>query len=43
MPTCTIDKIERIQNRKLWRLFKNEIEDVEMRNREQPMIENLFH
>lgn len=28
MPGATIEKIERIQNRKLWRVFKNEIEDV---------------
>ena len=28
MQGATIDRIERIQNRKLWRVFKNEIEDV---------------
>ena len=28
MQGATIEKIERIQNRKLWRVFKNEIEDV---------------
>lgn len=32
MQGSNIEKIERIQNRKLWRVFKNEIEDVEMKN-----------
>ena len=27
-----IEKIERIQNRKLWRVFKNELEDIKTKN-----------
>lgn len=27
-----IEKIERIQNRKLWRVFKNEMEDIKTKN-----------
>ncbi len=43
MPTAQIDKIERIQNRKLWRVFSNEIEDVEFKNGGHAKQENLFH
>jgi hypothetical protein len=43
MAGATIDKIERIQNRKLWRVFKNEIKDVEMKNGGKARLENLFH
>ncbi len=32
MQNAKIDKIERIQNRKLWKVFKNEMEDVAPKN-----------
>ena len=43
MPAAKIEKIQRIQNRKLWRVFKNEVEDVEMKNQGQANLKNLFH
>lgn len=32
MQNAKIEKIERIQNRKLWRVFKNEMEDIQNKN-----------
>jgi hypothetical protein len=43
MPAAKIKKIERIQNRKLWKVFKNEIEDVLFKNNGQCKVRNLYH
>jgi hypothetical protein len=43
MPSANILKIERIQNRKLWKVFKNEVEDVEIKNNGDANIQSLFH
>ena len=43
MPAAKIDKIERIQNRKLWRVFKQEVDEVEMKNNGNANIKNLYH
>ncbi len=43
MKTATIEKLYRIQNKKLWRVFKNEVEDIQMKNAGDANIQNLFH
>jgi hypothetical protein len=43
MPLAKIEKIERIQNRKLWKVFKNEMEDIKNKNEEDPNCKNMFH
>ena len=43
MPAAKILKIQRIQNRKLWKVFKNEIEDVAMKNKGVANVKNLYH
>ena len=43
MPNLKIEKIERVQNRKLWRAFQLEIEEVGLKNREEVQIGQLFH
>jgi hypothetical protein len=42
MPDCKISSIDRVQNRKLWRIFKNEVQDVKKKSG-NPQIMNLFH
>jgi hypothetical protein len=32
MPKSKIEAINRVQNRKLWRIFKNEVKDVKKKN-----------
>ncbi len=43
MPTANIQKIERIQNRRLWRAFSNEIEEVKQKNDGEANLGQLFH
>ncbi len=43
MQAAIIKKIYRIQNRKLWRVFRNEVEDVEEKNGGNANLQNLFH
>ncbi len=43
MQSSTILKIERIQNRRLWRAFSNEIEEVKQNNNEEAQLGQLFH
>jgi hypothetical protein len=44
MPASQVLKIERIQNRKLWKVFQNEIDDVTHKNGGAPAeLKELFH
>jgi hypothetical protein len=43
MQGAKILRIERIQNRKLWKVFKNEIEDVALKNKGETNVTYLFH
>ena len=43
MQTAKIEKIERIQNRKLWRVYRNELEDIKTKNKDDGNCKNMFH
>ena len=43
MEKAKIEKIERIQNRKLWKIYRNEMEDIKNKNQEDPNCKNMFH
>ncbi|TNV86648.1 hypothetical protein FGO68_gene9886 [Halteria grandinella] len=44
MPSSQIQRIERIQNRKLWKVFQNELDDVTLKNNNQnAQLLDLFH
>jgi hypothetical protein len=43
MQKAKIEKIERIQNRKVWRVFRNELEDIERKNGGDANCKKMFH
>lgn len=43
MPGATIHEIQRIQNKKLWRVFQNEVDDVRQKNGQEPQIAEMYH
>lgn len=43
MPTAQLVKIERIQNKKLWRLYQHEVEDITRKNGFKAEQMQLFH
>ncbi len=43
LPSAKIVKIERIQNRKLWKVFQNEIEDISDKIGSKAPVQLLFH
>jgi len=43
MPNAKISSIKRIQNRKLWKQFQNEKEELKIKHGKDPEIQVLFH
>ncbi len=43
MKNANIEKIQRIQNRKLWRVFSIEMEDIKIKNSGNANLKNMFH
>ena len=43
MGGANIEKIQRIQNLKLWRVFQKEVEEVKKKNGGEAKLEDLFN